>query len=149
VELVAEGKDALMEEFFEKGTIPEEDLIPALHEAIREDRIFPVLFASGLGNVAADEVWTLLWTTFRHRWSGRLCWGIRGATVLRRQEGFGCGTRVLICVQNRLRPVFGQGSHFRVFSGVLKNDATVQNFERNSSEKFAHLSIMQGRRPCR
>ena len=31
VELVAEGKDALMEEFFEKGTIPEEDLVPALH----------------------------------------------------------------------------------------------------------------------
>ena len=37
VELVAEGKDELMEEFFEKGTIPEEDLVPALHEAIRED----------------------------------------------------------------------------------------------------------------
>src|SRR6266446_3460651 len=56
VELVAEGKDELMEEFFEKGTIPEEDLVPALHEAIREDRIFPVIFGSGLGNVAADEV---------------------------------------------------------------------------------------------
>jgi len=41
VELVAEGKDELMEEFFEKGTIPEEDLVPALHEAIREDKIFP------------------------------------------------------------------------------------------------------------
>ena len=56
VELVAEGKDALMEEFFEKGTIPEEDLVPALHEAIREDRIFPVLFTSGLGNVGVDEL---------------------------------------------------------------------------------------------
>src|ERR1700675_420151 len=51
VELIAEGKDELMEEFFEKGTIPEEDLVPALHEAIREDKLFPVLFTSGLGNV--------------------------------------------------------------------------------------------------
>ena len=42
VELVAEGKDELMEEFFAEGTIPEEHLIAALHEAIREDRIFPV-----------------------------------------------------------------------------------------------------------
>src|SRR6201993_1447935 len=42
VELIAEGNDALMEEFFEKGTIPEEHLVPALHEAIREDKIFPV-----------------------------------------------------------------------------------------------------------
>src|ERR1017187_7602077 len=50
VELVAEGKDELMEEFFETGTIPEEHLVPALHEAIREDKLFPVLFTSGLGN---------------------------------------------------------------------------------------------------
>src|SRR5438067_4700110 len=56
VELVAEGDDALMEEFFDKGTIPEEHLIPALHNAIREDRIFTVLFASGLGNVSTDRL---------------------------------------------------------------------------------------------
>ena len=56
VELVAEGKDELMEEYFEKGTIPEEHLITALHEAIREDRIFPVLFSSGLANMAMDHL---------------------------------------------------------------------------------------------
>src|SRR5437879_9075334 len=56
VELIAEGDDKLMEEFFEKGTIPEEDLIPALHNAIREDKLFPVIFSSGLGNVGADRV---------------------------------------------------------------------------------------------
>ena len=56
VELVAEGKDELMEEYFEKGTIPEDHLIAALHEAIREDRIFPVLFSSGLANIALDHL---------------------------------------------------------------------------------------------
>ena len=54
MELVAEGKDELMEEFFSEGTIPEQHLIPALHEAIREDRIFPVLYMSGLRNVGTD-----------------------------------------------------------------------------------------------
>ena len=56
VELVAEGKDELMEEYFEKGTIAKEHLIAALHEAIREDRIFPVLFSSGLANMALDHL---------------------------------------------------------------------------------------------
>src|SRR5579863_8860475 len=56
VELVAEGKDELMEEYFAEGTIPEQHLITALHEAIREDRIFPVLFTSGLANVATDHL---------------------------------------------------------------------------------------------
>ena len=45
-----------MEEFFETGTIPEEHLVPALHEAIREDKLFPVLFTSGLGNIGVDEL---------------------------------------------------------------------------------------------
>src|SRR5260221_45362 len=53
VELIAEGKDELMEEFFEKGTIPEEDLVPALHETILEDKLFHVLFTSAPGNTMA------------------------------------------------------------------------------------------------
>jgi elongation factor G len=56
VELVAEGKDELMEEFFREGTIPQDHLIAALHEAIREDRIFPVLFSSGLRNVGTGHL---------------------------------------------------------------------------------------------
>jgi elongation factor G len=56
VELVAEGKDELMEEYFAEGTIPEQHLITALHEAIREDRIFPVLFSSGEANMATDHL---------------------------------------------------------------------------------------------
>jgi elongation factor G len=56
VELVAEGNDELLEEFFAEGTIPEQHLITALHEAIREDRIFPVLFVSGETNVATDHL---------------------------------------------------------------------------------------------
>src|SRR5258708_520314 len=55
VELIAEGKDELMEEFFEKGTIPEEDLVPPLHEAIREHKLFPCLLPSALANIATDE----------------------------------------------------------------------------------------------
>ena len=56
VELVAEGDDALMEEFFDKGTIAEDHIVAGLHNAIREDKIFPVLFASGLGNIGTDKI---------------------------------------------------------------------------------------------
>src|SRR5260370_39722698 len=52
VELIAEGKDELMQEYFDKGTIIEEHLVPALHEAIRGDKIFPLPFPPGLGHIA-------------------------------------------------------------------------------------------------
>src|SRR3954470_2881557 len=56
VEMVAEGNDSLMEEFFEKGTLPVEHIIDGLQEGIRTLRIFPVLCASGLHNVATDQI---------------------------------------------------------------------------------------------
>ena len=34
VEMVAESNEALMEEFFEKGTLPQEDLVKGLREAV-------------------------------------------------------------------------------------------------------------------
>ncbi len=68
VELVAEGRDELMEEFFREGTIPEEHLIAALHEAMREDRIFPVLYASGLKNVGTDHLLDFLKLYAPARW---------------------------------------------------------------------------------
>ena len=42
-------------------------------------------------------------------------------------------------------PFAGRISYFKVFSGVLKNDATLQNFSRGAQEKFAHISTMQGK----
>jgi elongation factor G len=42
-------------------------------------------------------------------------------------------------------PFSGRISYFKVFSGVVKNDAAVVNFTRGSQEKLAHISIMQGK----
>ena len=39
----------------------------------------------------------------------------------------------------------GRISYFKVFSGVLKNDASLQNYNRNIQEKFAHISLIQGK----
>jgi elongation factor G len=42
-------------------------------------------------------------------------------------------------------PFAGRISYFKVFSGVLKNDASAQNFSRGTLEKLSHISIMQGK----
>src|SRR5256885_14657476 len=50
VEMIAEGDDEMMEEFFREGTIPIHDLIPAVRKAIVAEKIFPVLMTSALHN---------------------------------------------------------------------------------------------------
>jgi elongation factor G len=42
-------------------------------------------------------------------------------------------------------PFAGRISYFKVFSGILKNDASLLNYARSSQEKLAHISIMQGK----
>ncbi|HXY09640.1 MAG TPA: elongation factor G [Terriglobales bacterium] len=148
VEMIAEGNDSLMEEFFEKGTIPEEHLIPALHEAIREDKIFPVLFGSGLGNIGADRLMNFIVdytpAPSEHPWvQGEAAASGNGEPQRRPATD---GEPVSLYVFKTVNDVFaGRISFFKVFSGVLKNDATLQNFTRNSPEKLAHISIMQGK----
>jgi elongation factor G len=148
VELVAEGDDKLMEEFFEKGTIPEEDLIPALHNAIREDKLFPVIFSSGLGNVGADRVMDFIVdytpAPSEHEWiQGEPATSGNGDAPKRHETD---AEPMSLYVFKTVSDAFaGRISYFKVFSGVLKNEATAQNFSRGSTEKLSHISIMQGK----
>src|SRR5262249_2680313 len=56
IEMVAEGNDALMEEYFDKGTLAPEQILGGLRQAIIERRICPVLCASALHNIGIDQL---------------------------------------------------------------------------------------------
>jgi elongation factor G len=148
VELVAEGDDKLMEKFFEAGTLAEEDLIPALHNAIREDKLFPVIFSSGLGNIGADRVMDFIVdytpAPSEHEWvQGEPAASGNGDAPKRHETD---AEPVSLYVFKTVSDAFaGRISYFKVFSGVLKNESTMQNFSRGAAEKLSHISIMQGK----
>ena len=147
VEAVAEGDDELMNEFFETGTIGEEHIVSGIHNAIRDDKIFPVLFASGLGNMGTDEVLDFIvdympTAVEREQVTGESTPNNGEPPARKISDSDPLSMFVFKTVSD---PFAGRISYFKVYSGVLKNDATVQNFTRSGSEKFAHLSIMQGK----
>ena len=148
VELVAEGDDNLMEKFFEAGTLGEEDLVPALHNAIREDKIFPVIFSSGLGNIGADRVMDFIVdytpAPSEHEWvQGEIGAGGNGDAPRRHETDEEPAS--LYVFKTVSDPFAGRISYFKVFSGVVKNDAALQNFSRSAQEKLSHISVMQGK----
>jgi elongation factor G len=146
VELVAEGDDALMEKFFEAGTLAEEDLVPALHNAIREDKIFPVIFSSGLGNIGADRIMDFIVdytpAPSEHEWVTGEASGNGDSPRRHETDAEPVSLYVFKTVQD---PFAGRISYFKVFSGVVKNESSAQNFRCNSPEKLSHISIMQGK----
>ena len=147
VELIAEGKDELMEEFFETGTIPEEHLVPALHEAIREDKLFPVLFTSGLGNIGVDELMDFIvdYTPAASEHHALTGWTAEGGGEPAIRKGTDNEPASVYVFKTMSDAFAGRISYFKVFSGVLKNDASLQNYNRNIQEKFAHISLIQGK----
>jgi len=161
VELVAEGKDELMEEYFEKGTIPEDHLIAALHEAIREDRIFPVLFSSGLANMALDHLLDFIKVycpspveraPFSVRTAAAVAAGANGGSdgtgdaALALRKVADSEPAAMVVFKTMTDPFSGRITFFKVISGVIKNDVTVENYTRRGQERLAHLSVMQGRK---
>jgi elongation factor G len=154
VELIAEGKDELMEEYFDTGTLTKEHLIAALHEAIREDRIFPVLFSSGLGNMALDHLLDFI-KAYVPSPVERGTIAVRIPTIddasadaapMADRKIVDSEPLALMVFKTMTDPFAGRISFFKVISGVVKNDATVENYTRRDQERLSHLSIMQGRK---
>ncbi len=144
VEVVAEGKDDLMEEFFEMGTLPEEHVISGLDEEMREVRIFPVLCMSGLHDIGSDWLLNLIveafpspkdrppaTVTFNGQEMERECDDSRPAAAF-----------VFKTVAD---PFAGRLSFFRVLSGVIKNDAHLIVAGKGSDERLAHIGAPQGK----
>jgi elongation factor G len=147
VEMIAEGDDEMMEEFFREGTIPIQDLIPAVRKAIVAEKIVPVLMVSSSRNVGNASLLTFLADCFPHP-DEHAQVGFR--------EPNGKGDRVdrkyddseplsIFVFKTLADPFAGRINYFKVKTGVLKNDATLHNFNRNTPERFQHTMCVQGK----
>ena len=144
VEMVAEGNDALMEEFFNEGTLPVEHILAGLRDAVRDGRLYPVLCASGLHNVGAD---LLLNFTLDHfpapAERGPIPAKANGNEIERKvQDSEPLAAFVFKTVAD---PFAGRVTYFKIMSGVLKNDANVVNARNGGTERLSHIGCLMGK----
>jgi elongation factor G len=148
VEMVAEGDDALMEEFFAQGTLPIEDLIKGLRLGFLAKRIQPVALTSALHNIGSQSLLDLIVDIFpdpaaRGLAAGSSETGGKGQHLERRIAD--AEPVSLFFFKTLADPFAGRISYFKVNSGTLKNDATLHNFTHGSSERLQHVQVMQGK----
>ncbi len=169
VELVAEGKDELMEEYFNVGTIPLDHLIQAIHDAIREDKIFPVLYTNSLGNVGTDHLLDFIkdYIPSPHERPPIAAHSpLRASKSSANGNGSSNGSSstatptddtilrpvtdaeppTIYIYKTLIDPFAGRISFFKVISGCIRNDASLENYARGESERLGHIGIMQGRK---
>jgi elongation factor G len=145
VEMVAEGNDALLEEFFDKGTLPVEHILDGLRQAIRERRIYPVLCGSALHNVSSDLLMNFVVENFPAPTEHEPIPGkVNGGTEVQRsiKDTEPVSAFVFKTIAD---PFAGRVTYFKVISGVIKNDANLVNSRSGATERLAHVGCLEGK----
>ncbi len=148
VELVAESDDALMEKYFDQGTLDEADIIPNISKAIAQSKLCPVFAVSGLTLVGLraflNAIVDFAPNPAAHEAEyGRPVDSPNGERIPRRysdSEPFSA-----YCFRTIADPFAGRINVMKLISGHLQNDATVFNASRGVMERLGALNVVQGK----
>lgn len=145
IEMVAEADDALMEKFFDAGTLTQEELLSGLKRGIAARRVFPVLCASATANIGIQPLLDAL-VSYVPSPAER---PLKGKEVKTDDETLvaaeDSGPAAAFIWKTVADPFAGRITMFRVLSGALKADSTVQNLTKGVPERLGHLVLLQGK----
>ncbi len=145
IEMVAEADDALMEKFFDAGTLTQEELLSGLKRGITAGRVFPVLCASAIANVGIQPLLDALIAYVPSPAERSLKAKAIKSDDETRVEAKAEGPTAAFVWKTVADPFAGRITMFRVVSGALKSDSTVQNVTKETPERLGHLVLMQGK----
>jgi elongation factor G len=144
VEMVAEGNDALLEEFFAEGTLPVEHIVDGLKQAIKDDRMFPVLCASALHNIGTDQLLDFIVEYFPSPVARESVAGIVNGQEKERKISDSQPASAFV-FKTAADPFQGRVTYFKVMSGSIKNDAHMMNSRSSVDERIAHVGVLMGK----
>ena len=144
VEMVAESNEDLMEEFFEKGTLSQEQLAKGLRTAVGAAKIYPVLPVSSLLNVGVHEVLDAIVELLPSPADRGEAVGLAGKEAASRKPAADAPLSAFVW-KTTVDPHAGRISLFRVYSGTLKSDSAVHNATRDTAERVGSLLLLQGK----
>ena len=147
IEAVAESDDALMEHFFDAGTLTDEEFLNGLRKAIINKNLTPVFVVSSANMVGIS---TLLDAIVDYAPNPADLGGVKAHAgvdptsddVVRNvgDSEFPAAYVFRTVVEN-----FGKITLMKIWSGVVKSDATLQNVGKASAERLGPLHVMQGK----
>ncbi len=143
VEMVAEGNDALLEEFFAEGTLPVEHIVDGLKQGIKDRRICPVLCSSALRNIGSDLILDFIVEHLPAPTGHTMAGKINANEVQRAiKDSEPVSAFVFKTIAD---PFAGRVTYFKVISGIVKNDAGVFNVRTGTQERLAHIGVLSGK----
>jgi elongation factor G len=144
VEAVAESDEALMERFFEEGTLGDDELARGLRQAFHARKLFPVTLGSALHQIGTSTLLDLVVDLFpspaERPFPARR---IDGSEATLNADPAAPFAALVFKTLND--PYTGRLSLVRILSGTLSNDAQTWNARAEETEKAHGLMQIQGK----
>lgn len=141
VEAAAENDEDLMEQFFEAGTLTEEELTEGLRNAIAMQEIFPVFCCAAGHNMGSGRVMGFI---------NDICPSPADRPPAELADGstLACNSSddtTVFIFKTISEPRVGNVSYFKVYSGVLKTGDELVNTKNRNAERFSQIFIANGK----
>ena len=143
IEYVAESDDTLMEKFFEKGILAEEEFRAGLHKAIQNQVFIPLFSVSAETNVGVARLMDFIAKygsspMDRAEVPARDAAGVTGSVPLAQPEP------VAYIFKTMNEPGLGELSLFRLFAGHIHSGEEMFNSSRQITERLGQLYLLNG-----
>ena len=139
-EMAAEADEALMEKFFEEGTLSEEDTIRGLKVVFAEAGVYPVLCACGAKDMGVRRLMEFL---------GDMAPAVADAPKPQTVDGKEVTADAkapasMFIFKTSVEPHIGEVNYFRVMQGTIHNGDDLENIDRGSKERISQLYSVAG-----
>ena len=145
IEMVAEADDALMEKFFEAGTLSQVELDSGLRTATVDRKVFPLVCTSALVNIGIQPLLDATLSYFPSP-ADRQMKAVESENGKGTSYDTGESASPMAFVWKTIAdPFAGRITLFRVTAGTLKTDSSIYNLTKETIERLGALSISQGK----
>ena len=141
IEAAAESEEALMEVFFENGTLTDEELAKGINQGIATRTMFPILCASGKNNQGINRFMEFVVENLPSP---------KQVAPTKTTEGTDLGfsesnAPVAFVFKTAVEPHLGEISFFKVYEGVLTESIDMINSNTGSKERLSQLFAVAGK----
>lgn len=144
IEYVAESDDALLEKFFEQGSLSEAEMRAGVHSAVQNQTIIPLFVTSAETNIGVSRLMDFI-AEFgsapadREKVTGIDANGAETEVKLSDPEP------ILYMFKTLSEGQAGDLSYFRLYSGSVRMGMDLFNSDRKMTERFGQIYIMNGK----
>jgi elongation factor G len=145
IEAVAESDDALIEEYLEEGTLPEEHIVSGAKLGFANARLAPVIVGSAAKAIGIDRLLDFIVEEFPSPLD-RAPMTVVAKDGQENERACDATAPLAAFVFKTLSdPFVGHITMFRVFSGTIRPDSTVHNATQSIDERVGQLFTLVGK----